>query len=334
METLKEIFTKHKGKVSDKWELYLNVYEQIFKEYRSKPIKLLEIGIQNGGSLEIWSKYFHKDTLIYGIDIDEKCKNLKFTTPNIRIIIGDVNSKTVLEKLTNLRKFDIIIDDGSHLSKDIIKSFLNLFPFLKEGGIYIIEDLHCSYWEHCGGGLLRDFTAIEFLKLLVDILNYEHWRLNKERKWLLKDFFKIYNTTIDNEELAKIHSITFYNSLAIIKKEKINKNLLGKRIVVGKEALVSKDMVDLHGSFIHSMKLPYTPKIYPTSIEMKKTIEKLIQEKEALGKQIIYLANTLSSLTQEKIELEKKLSQLEEELIKLKSKKDMKKNRGEENARS
>ena len=68
-KTLKQLYGEHKGKVSDKWFSYLSEYERIFASYREMPLRLLEIGVQNGGSLEIWSKYFHKAEKLLGCDI-------------------------------------------------------------------------------------------------------------------------------------------------------------------------------------------------------------------------------------------------------------------------
>ncbi|MEI8210365.1 MAG: hypothetical protein WCG16_14235, partial [Methylococcales bacterium] len=55
---LSRIFANHKGKVSDKWSIYLYEYSRLFETYRNRPVRLLEIGVQNGGSLEIWGQYF------------------------------------------------------------------------------------------------------------------------------------------------------------------------------------------------------------------------------------------------------------------------------------
>ena len=52
-KTLHQLYSKHNGKVSDKWSLYLMEYDRLLNDYRDKPMRLLEIGIQNGGSLEI-----------------------------------------------------------------------------------------------------------------------------------------------------------------------------------------------------------------------------------------------------------------------------------------
>jgi len=71
-KTLKQLFLEHQGKVSDKWSLYLDEWDRFFKPYRDQSINLLEIGIQNGGSLEIWSRYFPKAGKLVGCDIDKK----------------------------------------------------------------------------------------------------------------------------------------------------------------------------------------------------------------------------------------------------------------------
>ncbi|MGC8979624.1 glycosyltransferase family 2 protein [Caldisericum sp.] len=240
--SLRDMYEMHEGYVSDKWELYLKEYSKLFEKFRDKPIALLEIGVQNGGSLEIWSKYFHKDSILIGIDIEEKCRYLKYNNSNIKVIIGDATKSEILEIIKNesgIDYFDIIIDDGSHKSRDIITTFCNLFPILKIGGIYIIEDLHCSYFKEYEGGLQKSSSSIEFFKNLIDVINYEHWRLNIPRSQILKDFFHLYSTSLNDIELAKIHSIKFLNSLCIIEKEDPINNRLGKRVVVGKYAVVS-----------------------------------------------------------------------------------------------
>jgi hypothetical protein len=64
----------------------------LFSVYRDQQIRLLEIGVQNGGPLEIWAKYFLKAEKIVGCDIDQNCGRLQFADPRIKIVIGDVNS--------------------------------------------------------------------------------------------------------------------------------------------------------------------------------------------------------------------------------------------------
>ena len=188
MKSLKDLYRNHSGKVSDKWDIYLNEYEDKLNKYQRLPIKFFEIGILNGGSLEIFSKYFSNAELILGCDIDPKCKELKYKAEdgNIVVITGDVNQNETKEKIIKHSKFDIIIDDGSHNSDDIVKSFCNYFNHLKDDGLYIIEDLHCSYQQQHGGGLFFPISSINFFKKIVDIINYEHWGIKKKKTWLFR----------------------------------------------------------------------------------------------------------------------------------------------------
>jgi len=239
MKSLADIYREHDGKVSDKWSLYLEVYEEILAPYRSQSISMLEIGVQNGGSIEIWEKYFSNLKSIIGCDIDPKCGLLNYDSKKIHIVVGDANSEESMAKILQISdNFEIIIDDGSHQSSDIVKSFLLYFSLLKEGGIFIAEDLHCSYWASYDGGIYNPYSSITFFKRLADILNYQHWGNERSRSEILKGFFARYECTIDEKILSQIHSIEFINSICLIKKANYEKNLLGHRIVVGSEALV------------------------------------------------------------------------------------------------
>ena len=246
MKTLKDLYQNHSGKVSDKWTIYINEYEDKLKQYQKLPIKFFEIGILNGGSLEIFSKYFSSAELILGCDIDPKCKELRFDEPNIKFVVGDVNNEKIKNQITKYSKFDIILDDGSHNSDDVIRTFCNYFNHLKDGGFYIIEDMHCSYWREHKGGLFFPISSINFLKKLVDIINHEHWGIEKKKEWLLRGFAENYKINIDNIELEQINSIEFINSLCFIKKKSSKKNKLGKRVVVGENAIVVSDRKKLN----------------------------------------------------------------------------------------
>jgi hypothetical protein len=152
--TLKKIYAEHTGKVSDKWSLYLEEYDRIFKEYRQKSLNMLEVGVHNGGSLEIWAKYFHNGQHFVGSDINPECSKLLFDDARITVVIGDINSdKTQKDIKSIVSSFDIIIDDGSHISSDIVKKFAKYFPLLNDEGLFVVEDLHCSYLEEFEGGL-------------------------------------------------------------------------------------------------------------------------------------------------------------------------------------
>jgi glycosyltransferase involved in cell wall biosynthesis len=235
LPTLANLYAGHKGKLSDRWSLYIDVLDEAFSSYREKPINLLEIGIQNGGSLEIWAQYFSRAEKIIGCDFDENCGGLVFDDPRISVVIGDANTSSVEMAIRQQTpSFDLIIDDGSHQSADMISSFLRYFPMLNEGGIYLVEDMHCSYWKDYGGSLHNPLSAMNFFKRLADILNYEHWRNNRSRAGYLENFATSFNVQINEPDLTRVHSIEFLNSLCMIRKAEPDRNLLGNRVVTGR----------------------------------------------------------------------------------------------------
>jgi hypothetical protein len=163
-DPLTAFYAAHDGKLSDKWQSYLDVYSEVFRPYRDRPVRILEIGVQNGGSLEIWRRFFPRAQIVIGCDIDPKCAALTYDDPTIQVVIGDANAASVMAQIKSLSdSFDIIIDDGSHLSSDIVKSFALYFPKLATGGVYAVEDLHCSYWMPFEGGCKRPFPAFRSL---------------------------------------------------------------------------------------------------------------------------------------------------------------------------
>lgn len=248
-KTLQQLYAEHSGKVSDKWSIYLTEYDRIFNEYRDKPVRLLEIGIQNGGSLEIWSKFFPDAQKLVGCDINPDCARLTYKNPRIAVVVGDANTGAVQATvLQHSPSFDVIIDDGSHRSSDIVKSFARYFPYLAEGGVFVAEDLHCSYWQEFEGGLFDPFSSITFFKRLADILSYEHWGINKKRTDILSGFFTKYGFEIGEEVLQHIHSIEFVNSICVIKKQMPDQNSLGTRFIAGSEELVVPGHLELHSS--------------------------------------------------------------------------------------
>lgn len=237
--TLDQLYADHTGKVSDKWSAYLAVYSRLFAPVRQRPIRLLEIGVQNGGSLEIWSKFFPNAGSIIGCDINLSCNLLRYQEPHIRVIVGDANDPHIKSQiLGQVAEFDIIIDDGSHRSSDIVKTFAMYFSSLADGGVFIAEDLHCSYWASFDGGLFNPFSSMTFFKWLSDIINHEHWGLAKSRGDLLKGVFAKYRCELDERVLSQIHSVEFANSMCIVRKAAPAENRLGDRIVTGREDLV------------------------------------------------------------------------------------------------
>lgn len=248
---LKKLFSKHQGRVADKWSSYIGTYEEILSRYRDKSICLLEIGVQNGGSLEIWSEYFSNAELILGCDVNKDCENLTYRNPRVRVVVGDAKSEEVYSRVINASQaYDVILDDGSHTSRDIISCFAKYFSLLKDDGIYVVEDLHCSYWREFGGGLFYPYSSINFFKRLVDIINFEHWGVPDRRADLLHTVADEYGVSFSEEALGHIDSIQFVNSMCIIKKGPNPHNKLGTRIIVGTDAKVFPVVLGLNGTAI------------------------------------------------------------------------------------
>lgn len=248
------LYEAHEGKVSDKWASYIKLYDAAFNKLRNRPIRLLEIGIQNGGSLEIWARYFPNAVKIVGCDINERCRLLTYDDPRIAVVVGDANDEKVFDEIKSISpEYDIIIDDGSHLSSDIVRSFGFYFPLVTTGGVYVAEDLHCSYWESFEGGIEAPYSSIGFFKRLTDQVNRENWGAPLPASEVLSFFADHWKAQFDDASLGLIEEVAFRNSTVIVSKGKPEDSLLGSRIVVGKTAIVDAAPQDLAG---HSAAAP------------------------------------------------------------------------------
>ena len=144
MESFDVIFNKYDTDKNTKFHNYTRQYNTLFKEFRNKPIKYLEIGVFNGGSIKAFKEAFRNSTCIVGLDIDNRCKKYEDIDNNIFIEIGDATNIDFIKSITEkYGTFDVILDDGSHINKDVIKSFELLFPLLNDDGLYIVEDTIC-----------------------------------------------------------------------------------------------------------------------------------------------------------------------------------------------
>lgn len=169
---------------SDKWggvHWYTPHYDRHFAPLRNAPVRLPEIGIggydvpeAGGGSLRMWQRYFRRG-LVYGLDIFEK----RLPEPRVRTIRGDQNDPAFLARLgAGIGPLDIVIDDGSHVNEHVLTSFHALFPYVRPGGLYVIEDLQTSYWPSYGGdsrNLASPSTSIGLLKSLIDGLHHKEY---------------------------------------------------------------------------------------------------------------------------------------------------------------
>jgi len=239
--TYAELHHAHQGKSSDKWESYLRTYERLFAPMRDARINIVEIGVQNGGSLEVLSEYFRNAACIMGCDINPLCANLRYDDARISVIVGNANSQEVFTNVAaKAQPIDLLIDDGSHISSEVVAAFVNYFPLVTPGGLYVVEDSHALYWENWGGGVLRGSSAQQLFKLLTDVVNYEHWSGDLSVNMLLSSFFRKDALPTFIAE-GWVDSLEFLNSMIVIRKARQATHAkLGARAVVGSEFSVER----------------------------------------------------------------------------------------------
>ena len=147
-----KFFVEKNHRLIHKWLHYFPIYDKWFKDFRGTDLVFVEIGVNQGGSLQMWKNYFGKDAKIIGIDIDERCKQLE--EDQITVEIG---SQEDIEFLKNFKqrypRVDILLDDGGHTMNQQITTFMQMFPHIKDGGVYMCEDCHTSYWSEIYGGV-------------------------------------------------------------------------------------------------------------------------------------------------------------------------------------
>lgn len=169
---------------TDKWgdHWYAQHYQTHFAPLRGRRLRILEIGVggyedprSGGASLRMWKAYFPK-AQIFGLDITDKSAH---DEDRIRTVIGSQDDEGFLRDLSAREgPFDIVIDDGSHQNRHVIRSFEILFPLLAENGFYAVEDVQTSYWREFGGAPAEDRlapTSMNYFKALADALNYREF---------------------------------------------------------------------------------------------------------------------------------------------------------------
>ncbi|MGC2636053.1 MAG: class I SAM-dependent methyltransferase [Acidobacteriaceae bacterium] len=201
-----KLFYSHHGRIIHKWIHYLDIYDRHFAPFRGTAVKMLEIGVFKGGSLDLWRKFFGAQATIFGVDINPECAAL--VTPPNQVRTGSQADPEFLRSVVQeMGTPEIILDDGSHRAPHQRVSFDTLFPLLRDGGLYVIEDLHTSYSPGIfEGGYRRKGSAIERVKDMIDDMHaWYHPRAT---------------TTPARDQIYAIH---VYDSIVILEKRKITR---------------------------------------------------------------------------------------------------------------
>jgi hypothetical protein len=173
-------FSSHRsGRPLDKWPHYFPIYDRHLRAFRGARARVLEIGVYRGGGLELLRHYLADQAVIVGIDIDQEAARV--VGSDFVVEIGDQQDPEFLARVAERHgPFDVVIDDGGHSMRQQITSVEVLFPLLADGGSYIVEDCHTSYWPEYEDPDDRKQTFIGWVKERIDDLHAYHHSLEPE----------------------------------------------------------------------------------------------------------------------------------------------------------
>lgn len=191
---------------------YFRVYDRYWAPIRNKPVKILEVGVNRGGSLQLWRDYFPNGH-VYGIDNRPECIKLQLGA-RITLLQASQKDTGVLTFLgTADGPFDIVIDDASHIAALSLSTYTSLFPCVSPGGLYAIEDWGTGYWDSWPDG--KDKVAEDFVVDGTLFLSHQHGMVG-----FVKQLVDECNTSdrTHGKESSKIASMELMPGLALLRK--------------------------------------------------------------------------------------------------------------------
>jgi hypothetical protein len=124
-----------------KWRHYFEAYHRHLAKFVGQEVRVVEIGVYSGGSLDMWRSYFGSDSCIYGVDIEEACK--AYERDGVTIFVGDQGDYEFWRAFCrDVPPVDVVIDDGGHEPQQQIVTLESLLPHMRPGGVYLCEDIH------------------------------------------------------------------------------------------------------------------------------------------------------------------------------------------------
>lgn len=220
-KALVQLYAEHVANVSGKWSTYFNEYDRIIGAYRHKPVRLLAIGNQNGGSLGIWARYFpHAQKLVgCGTRSSPDSASVNDQDPRIAVVVGDAASDTTQAAvLRHAPAFDVIMADGSDRSSDIVKSFAAYFPHLADDGVFLADHLYGSHGAGVDSDPCGPRSALAFFRRLADVIGCEQRGHGERLSHALRDLYSDHGLQRDEGPLPHVHSVEFIDSMCVIRK--------------------------------------------------------------------------------------------------------------------
>lgn len=214
---LDDIAIRHLSDKSSRFHNYAVKYDKILSPFRESFSSVLEIGVAKGQSMKMWTDYFTNAT-IHGADIDKASVICESYSDRIKFHLIDQRSESQLKSLEQFSPFDLIIDDGNHFWMEQILTFNTLFPYVRKGGIYIVEDTTTSYWNEYKN---NPVSAVDYFKTLIDDIHLKGARgsipTNPPQEF--GDWGKGWHRREDcHKSLPLFDSIQFMNGFIVIHK--------------------------------------------------------------------------------------------------------------------
>jgi len=138
-----------------------------------KEIVLVEFGVFRGASMKMWRRLFPTATIIgvdndvYFLDHPEKAEEIGFVFMHGQ----QTETKIVSRIVKDYGIPSLVVDDGSHAYSDMIETAINCIPYMKPGGLYVIEDTHVGWASPQWPGMARTRNGPNRMRELFDFVN-------------------------------------------------------------------------------------------------------------------------------------------------------------------
>ena len=220
---------------SIKLKKYFQIYDELFTPYKNKKITFVEVGVLDGGSLQIWKKFFGAESRIIGIDLNPECKKLE--CDDYEIFIGSQSENKFWDNFyEKVGPIDLLLDDGGHTNDQQLTTLIKSVPNINNNGLIVIEDTHCSYKKNYGNP--SNYSFINFAKKIIDDVNYTYPEIGNFEYSL-------------NKYISSTH---FYESLVAFK---IDKNLCYKNELIENSGKISNNLNVMDGLDIIAFRNKY-----------------------------------------------------------------------------
>ncbi len=217
--SLREIFD-HLEQRSTKWDSYFPVYEQLLQPYRNRAITFVEIGVLNGGSLQMWRAFLGEQARIIGIDLNPAARQME--AQGFEIFIGDQADPAFWQSFfEQVGEIDVLIDDGGHRNDQQIITLESALPQVRDGGLILVEDVHTAYLRAFGNP--SPYSFLNYAKRQIDRINQRSGKLPPPKRLE-----------------ARIWGIRFYESLVVFE---INRSRCqrSREVIGGTESFQAQD---------------------------------------------------------------------------------------------